>query len=111
MNKVCIDRIEELVEDIQTFKKHLKRVNTEGILVLEEGDKKEIDAYNFSEEVKEVNEVLEELLNAIADKMDEIYTNAVNDRESYPENSMVKRALWLDDIENKVSYISRLTES
>ena len=68
-------------------------------IVLNAGDKKELGDVDLSYELNNLKQSIYDVLNAINDKADEIYDNAVDEREGYPENSMAKRPLWLDEVQ------------
>lgn len=72
---------------------------SERTIILEEGDKKELGDIDLSYELNNLKQSIYDVLNAINDKADEIYTNAVDEREGYPEDSMAKRPLWLDEVQ------------
>ena len=103
MKKLSLEELEKYATELMLMEKMIGLMPVEEMtLTLEEGDKREIGEIDLSENIPELQEIIGNTLESIAEKMDEIYKNAVDDRESYPEESMAERALWLDDVELSV---------
>ena len=83
---------------------------SEKSIVVGEGDKIELGKINLSHELQNLKDSINDALNTINDLANEIYIDAVNGRESYPENSMAKRALWFDEIQGAAEMLRNRSE-
>ena len=104
MAKTTMDELEKCVTELrlmQTMVNLFPQGATE--IILEEGDRRTLGDINLSEQCADLKEAIKETLHAIWEFADEVYTNAVDEREGYPECSMAKRALWLDEVQGSAA--------
>ncbi len=100
--KTSVDELRKIIEELLLMKKMVELMpQEETVLTLEKDDKRSIGEIDLSKKLKDLSESFNETLDDISEKMEEVYKNAVNDREGYPEDSTAKRALWLDDVESE----------
>ena len=103
MKKVTFNELTKITTELMLMEKMVELMpDVEVPITLEDGDKKTICEIDLSEDLSKLKEVLDNTLKNIAEKMNEIYCNSVDDREGYPEDSTAKKALWLDDVQCSV---------
>ena len=96
---ITMDDLGSLVADLKHIKKTIVHMPRKEIsIILEEGDKRKLSEIDLSLHLETLDEDINCLLDEIYEKAKEIYKNAVDEREGLPEDSLSKRALWLDDV-------------
>ena len=97
---ITMDELNKIVSELKLMNTMATLMpESERSIVLKEGDKIALGKVNLSHELQNLKDSINGVLNTINDLANEIYIDAVNGRESFPENSMAKRALWFDEIQ------------
>lgn len=101
MKEISIIELNKLVDELM-FMERMAEYMPDTATIIHEN---EIGDLKISENLEDLKEILNDTLESIAEKMDEIYKNAVEEREDYPEDSCGQRELWLDDVQFAVDGI------
>jgi hypothetical protein len=108
--KVTTDTLHKIIAELRIMKTMTDMMpQTQTAITMDEDDKRELDQIDLSEEIGDLNAAIEATFNKIHDVSRDIYKNAVDEREDYPDDSMHKRALWLDEVQMEASCL--MTES
>ena len=103
---ISLNEISQIIAELKLIKNMASLMpDKEVSITLEPEDKREIGSMDISCELLCIKESVADTLNMISDTIDDIYKNAVDEREGYPEDSMTKRALWLDEVQNSAALI------
>ena len=91
--------VNDLVKKLKTIQTMIEYMpENEVDVCLESGDNRLLGSINLSDEILNLKDSLKYVFEKLGDDMDDIYKNAIDEREGYSVNSMAKRALWLDEV-------------
>ena len=95
--KLDANDIKKIIENLKTAKNIIKDIPHSKIDI--EIENRTADTINISDFLVEAESSINDIIDKLHAIISDIYINAVDERERYPENSMHPKALWLDEVQ------------